>query len=48
MNASFLLDVLQEAGIDFFAGVPDSYLKGLCDELYGRFGTESIHHNCGA
>lgn len=44
MNASFLLDVLQEAGIDFFAGVPDSYLKGLCDELYGRFGTESIHH----
>ncbi len=44
MNASFLLDVLQEAGIDFFTGVPDSFLKGLCDELYGRFGTESIHH----
>ena len=44
MNASFLLDVVQEAGIDFFTGVPDSFLKGLCDELYGRFGTESIHH----
>ena len=44
MNASFLLDVLQEAGIDFFTGVPDSFLKGLCDELYGRFGTESVHH----
>ena len=44
MNASFLLDVLQEAGIDFYTGVPDSFLKGLCDELYGRFGTESVHH----
>ena len=44
MNASFLLDVLQEDGIDFYTGVPDSFLKGLCDELYGKYGTESIHH----
>ena len=44
MNASFLLDVLQEDGIDFYTGVPDSFLKGLCDELYDRYGTESIHH----
>lgn len=44
MNASILLDVLQEDGIDFYTGVPDSFLKGLCDELYGRYGTESIHH----
>ncbi len=44
MNASFLVDVLMDSGIDFFTGVPDSFLKGLCDELYGRFGTESIHH----
>ena len=44
MNASFLLDVLREDGIDFYTGVPDSFLKGLCDELYSRFGTESIHH----
>ena len=44
MNASFLLDVLQEDGIDFYSGVPDSFLKGLCDELFSRFGTESVHH----
>lgn len=44
MNASFLVDVLMDSGIDFFTGVPDSFLKGLCDELYGRFGTESVHH----
>ena len=44
MNASILVDVLMDSGIDFFTGVPDSFLKGLCDELYGRFGTESVHH----
>ena len=38
------MDVLMDSGIDFFTGVPDSFLKGLCDELYGRFGTESVHH----
>ena len=44
MNASILVDVLMDSGIDFFTGVPDSFLKGLCDELYSRFGTESVHH----
>lgn len=44
MLASVLLDECLKAGIDFFTGVPDSFLKGLCDELYGRFGTDSTAH----
>ena len=44
MLASVLLDECQKAGIDFFTGVPDSFLKGLCDELYDRFGTDSARH----
>lgn len=44
MLASVLLDECLKAGIDFFTGVPDSFLKGLCDELYGRFGTDSAAH----
>ena len=31
MFASVLLDECRKAGIDFFTGVPDSFLKGLCD-----------------
>lgn len=44
MNASVLLDACGAAGIDYFAGVPDSQLKGLCDELFARFGTASDRH----
>ena len=44
MFASVLLDECLKAGIDFFTGVPDSFLKGLCDELYDRFGTDSDAH----
>ncbi len=44
MLASVLIDECRKAGIDFFAGVPDSFLKGFCDELYDRFGTDSLHH----
>ena len=44
MRASILLEECRKAGIDFFAGVPDSFLKGLCDELFGRYGTDSPHH----
>ena len=36
MLASVLLDECRKAGIDFYAGVPDSFLKGLCDELFDR------------
>ena len=44
MLASVLLDECRKAGIDFYAGVPDSFLKGLCDELFARFGTDGPHH----
>ena len=44
MNASVLLDLCAASGIDFFAGVPDSQLKGLCDELFARFGTGGKRH----
>ena len=44
MLASVLLDECRKAGIDFFTGVPDSFLKGLCDELFGRFGTDGLQH----
>ena len=44
MRASFFIDTCIEAGIDFFTGVPDSLLKGLCNELYARFGTKSDTH----
>ena len=44
MKASALLDQCVAAGIDFFTGVPDSQLKGLCDELYTRYGTAGKTH----
>ena len=44
MLASILLDECRKSGIDFYTGVPDSFLKGLCDELFARFGTDSPHH----
>ena len=44
MLASLLLDECRKAGIGFFAGVPDSFLKGLCDELFDRFGTDGPSH----
>ncbi len=44
MNASVLLDACLSAGIDFFTGVPDSRLKGLCDELYSRWGASGQNH----
>lgn len=44
MKASFLLDACLQSGIDFFTGVPDSQLKGLCDELYSRYGADGNTH----
>ncbi|MBQ8074105.1 MAG: phosphonopyruvate decarboxylase [Clostridia bacterium] len=44
MRAKMLLDACAEAGIDFFTGVPDSQLKGLCDELYARYGAGNPAH----
>ena len=44
MNAAKLLDACAKAGIDFFTGVPDSQLKGLCDTLYARYGVQGDTH----
>ena len=44
MRASILLEECGKAGIDFYTGVPDSFLKGLCDELFDRFGTDGPQH----
>ena len=44
MDAQHLLSACADAGIDFFTGVPDSQLKGLCDTLYATYGVESKQH----
>ena len=44
MLASLLLDTCRKSGIDFYTGVPDSLLKGLCNELYDRYGTDGDTH----
>lgn len=44
MDAAVLLGACREAGIDFFTGVPDSQLKGLCDTLYARYGVAGAEH----
>ena len=44
MRASLFLDACEKSGIDFYTGVPDSLLKGLCNELFDRFGTDSDIH----
>ena len=44
MDAQHLLSAYRDAGIDFFTGVPDSQLKGLCDTLFATFGVESKEH----
>ncbi len=37
-------DFVNALGADFFAGVPDSQLKALCDYLMGRYGIDGKHH----
>lgn len=44
MDAQHLLSACKNAGIEFFTGVPDSQLKGLCDTLYATFGVEGKEH----
>ncbi|MBR2824260.1 MAG: phosphonopyruvate decarboxylase [Clostridia bacterium] len=44
MNAEIFLDTCGRYGIDFYTGVPDSQLKGLCDLLYARYGTGTPTH----
>lgn len=44
MDAQHLLSACKNAGIEFFTGVPDSQLKGLCDTLYATLGVEGKEH----
>ena len=43
MDAQHLLSACRDVGIDFFTGVPDSQLKGLCDTLYATLGVKEKH-----
>ena len=43
MDAQHLLAACRDAGIDFYTGVPDSQLKGLCDTLYATLGVGGEH-----
>ena len=44
MDAQHLLSACADAGIDFFTGVPDSQLKGLCDTLFATYGVTGKQH----
>ena len=44
MDARILLSACEKAGIDFYTGVPDSQLQGLCDTLFAAYGVESPQH----
>jgi len=44
MLASVLLNACMNVGIDFFTGVPDSLLKGLCNELFAVYGVDGYNH----
>ena len=41
MNVERFLEIL---GADFYAGVPDSQLKAMCDCLISRYGVDGVHH----
>jgi len=41
MNVEHFLDILDA---DFYAGVPDSQLKALCDCLISKYGVDGVHH----
>ncbi len=41
MNIECFLDILNA---DFYAGVPDSQLKAMCDCLISRYGVDGVHH----
>jgi len=44
MTADRLLEILNNNGIDFFCGVPDSLLKPFCDAVYLKYGGDPTHH----
>jgi phosphonopyruvate decarboxylase len=44
MRADRLLEILNNNGIDFFCGVPDSLLKPFCDATYTKYGKDPVCH----
>lgn len=47
MDSEKFIDVLREKlGIGFYAGVPDSLLKPLCNTLYAEFAESGCFHVC--
>ena len=47
MDAGFFLDALEESGVTFFTGVPDSYLHGFADALAERVARDVVAANEG-
>lgn len=43
MRITDFMEQMEQLGIDYFTGVPDSQLKALCDELMRRFGICERH-----
>lgn len=43
INVNDFVEVLQEFGVGFFTGVPDSQLKEFCDFLYYKYGVSDKH-----
>jgi len=43
MKIDYFLDKMEDLGIDFYSGVPDSQLKALGDTLYSRYGVGEKH-----
>ena len=41
MRAEKLLEIINS---EFYAGVPDSQLKALCNCLMGKYGIDPRHH----
>ena len=39
-----VISLIETIGSDFYAGVPDSQLRALCDYLIDRYGTDPKHH----
>jgi phosphonopyruvate decarboxylase len=43
MDVTAFLRGMDELGVSFYTGVPDSLLAPLCDTLYARFGVKGAH-----
>ena len=44
LDPSLFLDYMEELGVGFVTGVPDSQLKSVCEEVYCRYGINSKRH----